>query len=160
MRAGKFSLKIINCGYFAMDCGAIFGIIPKAIWQNKVKCDEKNRLMMSMNCLLLESENQKILVDTGTGNGLGDKLNRIYNIKNSESILNTLKKCGLAPEDITDVICTHLHFDHAGGLIGHKTKILYFPNAKYYVSKKQYEWTMNPQFIIALISFQPDGICH
>ncbi|NPE27367.1 MBL fold metallo-hydrolase [Methanococcoides sp. SA1] len=147
MKAGRFEVKVINAGFLAMDCGGIFGIIPKAIWQKKVTPDEHNRLKMSTNCLLLISDDRKILVDTGVGNGLGDKLRKIYNIQDETNIESSLAENGLTPKDITDVIVTHLHFDHAGGLMDHKTKEPFFSNARYYSSEEQFHWANNPTMI-------------
>lgn len=147
MKAGKYEVKIVNAGFLAMDCGGVFGIIPKAIWQKKVKPDEFNRLKMSTNCLLLISEEKKILVDTGVGNGLGEKLRKIYNIEDETNIVSSIAENGIKPEDITDVIATHLHFDHAGGLMDHKIKEPFFPNARYYVSEQQFKWANNPTMI-------------
>ena len=147
MKAGKFEVKIINAGFLAMDCGGVFGVIPKTIWQKKVEPDEFNRLKMATNCLLLVSDDQKILVDTGVGNGLGEKLRKIYNIQDETNIESSLAEYDIKPEDITDVIVTHLHFDHAGGLMNHKTKEPFFLNARYYASEEQFHWANNPTMI-------------
>ena len=147
MKVGKFDIEIVNAGYFAMDCGAVFGVVPKALWQNKVECDENNRILMSLNCLLLESGNRKILVDTGIGNGVGKKIRKIFKIEDTTNIELSLNEFGIKPEDITDVISTHLHFDHAGGLMNHKTGNLFFSNARYYVSETQFNWANNPTCI-------------
>lgn len=130
-----------------MDCGAIFGVIPRAIWEKRVEVDKHNRMLMSTNCLLLISDDKKILIDTGVGNGLGDKLRKIYKIDDQTNLENSLLSAGIRSEDITDVIVTHLHFDHAGGLMNHKTKEPFFPNAIYYTSEKQFQWAQNPSRI-------------
>ncbi|MFP4547012.1 MAG: MBL fold metallo-hydrolase [Fidelibacterota bacterium] len=147
MKTGQYEISIINAGFLAMDCGAVFGVVPKALWQRQVQCDEKNRMLMSLNCLLLESAVRKILVDTGLGNGLGEKLRKIYNIQDNTSIADSLAEKGLKPEDITDVLVTHLHFDHAGGLIDHPTKEPFFRNARYYTGKQQFQWAQSPSLI-------------
>ncbi len=102
---------------------------------------------MSLNCLLLESAEKKILVDTGVGNGLGEKLRKIYNIQDNTSIADSLAEKGLKPEDITDVLVTHLHFDHAGGLMDYSTKEPFFWNARYYTGKQQFQWAQSPSLI-------------
>lgn len=147
MKTGQYELSIVNAGYLAMDCGAVFGVVPKALWQRQVQCDEKNRMLMSLNCLLLESGKRKILVDTGVGNGLGEKLRKIYNIQDNTSIADSLAEKGLKPEDITDVLVTHLHFDHAGGLMDHSTKASFFRNARYYTGEQQFQWAQSPSLI-------------
>jgi glyoxylase-like metal-dependent hydrolase (beta-lactamase superfamily II) len=147
MKAGKYKVKIVNAGYLAMDGGSAFGIIPKALWERKVQCDEKNRLLMALNCLLLISDDRKILVDTGIGNGLSDKLRKIYNINDQTNLESSLTRLGIKPAEITDVLITHLHFDHAGGLINHKTGKIFFEEARYYASKKQFEWANSPSIL-------------
>jgi len=104
-------------------------------------------LKMPTNCLLLISDDRKILVDTGVGNGIGDKLRKIYNIQDETNIESSLAENGLTPKDITDVIVTHLHFDHAGGVMDHKIKKPFFPNARYYTSEEQFHWANNPTMI-------------
>ncbi|MBN2281386.1 MAG: MBL fold metallo-hydrolase [Candidatus Marinimicrobia bacterium] len=147
MKTGIFEVKTINAGFLAMDCGGIFGVVPRAIWQKKVNPDEHNRLKMATHCLLLISENRKILVDTGVGNGVGEKLRIIFNIEDDTSLERALAEAMISPEDITDVIVTHLHFDHAGGLINHRSQLPFFPNAQYYTSEEQFQWANNPTLI-------------
>jgi len=147
MKIGKYNLHIIESGYFALDGGAMFGIIPKALWEKTNPADESNRIKLATRNLLLDSGNKKILIDTGMGNKWDDKAKEIYKIDQQEfSLQSSLAKIVLKPEDITDVILTHLHFDHAGGstIISDGKLIPTFPNAKYYVRKKNYEWAMNP----------------
>lgn len=147
MKIGKYKLTAINTGYFRLDGGAMFGIIPKNLWEKTNTPDDKNRIKLATRNLLLEDGNRKILVDTGMGNKWNDKSKIIYDIDQDEnSIERSLAKINLSPADITDVILTHLHFDHTGGST--KTvdgKIIpAFPNAAYYVQKKNYDWAMNP----------------
>ena len=146
MKIGKYNLKIITSGYFKLDGGAMFGIIPKPLWQKTNPADEANRIKLSTRHLLLESESKKILIDAGMGNKWDEKSKGIYAIDEKYSMENALIKIGLRHEDITDVILTHLHFDHTGGStkIENDKLIPAFPIAKYYVQKENYEWAMNP----------------
>jgi len=147
MQIGKYKLTVINTGYFKLDGGAMFGIIPRALWEKTNTPDNLNRITLSARCLLLQKKGRRILIDTGMGNKWDAKSRSIYDIDNSSlTLISELKKVGLAPEDITDVILTHLHFDHTGGSTILENGRLYpaFQAAKYYVQKKNYEWAVNP----------------
>lgn len=147
MKIGNYNLSVIETGTLGLDGGAMFGVVPKALWQKTNPADQSNRVKLAARNLLLESGDRKILIDTGIGNGWDEKFVKIYSIDQTEnSLFNSLKEKGIAPEDITDVILTHLHFDHTGGAVvfdGEKV-LPAFPNAKYYVRKKQFEWANNP----------------
>jgi glyoxylase-like metal-dependent hydrolase (beta-lactamase superfamily II) len=147
MHIGKYKLSVVNTGFFRLDGGAMFGVIPKNLWQKSNPPDDQNRIKLATRNLLLENGKKKILVDTGMGNKWDDKAKKIYDIdQQRNSIETSLQGLNLKPEDITDVILTHLHFDHTGGSTKHENgKIVpAFPNAKYFVHKKNYEWAMNP----------------
>ena len=149
MKIGKYELFIINSGYFSLDGGAMFGIIPRPLWEKNNPPDYSNRIKLAARNLLLINGNRKILIDTGMGNKWSDKEKNIYDIKQDElSPEKGLKKLNLSPDDITDVILTHLHFDHTGGStkIENDKLLPAFPNAKYFVQKKNYEWALNPSF--------------
>ncbi len=121
----------------------MFGIIPKVLWEKKALPDSLNRIEMVTRSLLLVSESHKILIDTGNGSKWTKKYLDLYNIDLSRyNIHSSLKKYGFSPEDITDVICTHLHFDHAGGntIYDQNTIVPTFPNANYWISEKN--WTL------------------
>jgi len=147
MKIGKYALHVIETGEFSLDGGAMFGVVPKVLWQRTNPADEKNRIEMRARCLLLSSESEKILIDTGVGKHWNEKFQNIFNLRDNETMLEkSLQKIGLTNSDITKVILTHLHFDHTGGateLIDDKW-VPTFPNAKYYLQKKQYEWGLNP----------------
>ncbi len=147
MQIGKYKIDYVETGTFALDGGAMFGIIPKPLWGRTNPADEMNRITLGARLLLLQSDSKKILVDTGIGSDWDDKFRRIYNVDQSEkSLQSSLAKQNIKHEDITDVILTHLHFDHTGG----STKLVdgkwipAFPNAKYYVQKKHFEWAKGP----------------
>ena len=147
MKIGKYKLHIIESGYFRLDGGAMFGIIPKPLWDKTNPADEKNRVTLSTRCLLLISDSRKILVDTGMGTKWDEKSKEIYNIEQSENdLINSLSKLSVTSDEITDVFLTHLHFDHAGFSTRYDNgKIVpTFPNAKYFVQKKNFDWGMNP----------------
>ena len=147
MKIGKYDLQIINSGYFALDGGAMFGIIPKPLWEKNNPADSANRIKLATRNLLLTGGGRNILVDTGMGDKWNEKSKSIYDIDQKENSLHiALLQLKLKPEDITDVILTHLHFDHTGGSTVYENGKLIpaFPNAKYYVQKKNYDWAVNP----------------
>lgn len=147
MRIGKYQVHIINSGYFYLDGGAMFGIIPKPLWERTNPADEVNRVKLATRNVLLISENRKILIDTGMGKKWSKKNTEIYKIEQNEFTIDTsLATLSLTATDISDVILTHLHFDHTGGstvMINGKLQPT-FQNAKYYVSKKNFDWAMSP----------------
>jgi glyoxylase-like metal-dependent hydrolase (beta-lactamase superfamily II) len=145
MKIGKYKLSIIESSSFGLDGGAMFGIIPKPLWQKTNPPDEANRVRLSTRHLLLESESKKILIDTGMGDKWDEKSKNIYAINGSISMNSALGEKGLKPEDITDVILTHLHFDHTGGSTIIKDGKLEpaFPNANYFVQKQNFDWARN-----------------
>jgi len=147
MKIGKYELKVIETGVFGLDGGAMFGIIPKPLWSKFNPADEQNRVTLHARNLLLLSDLRKILIDTGIGSDWDEKFIRNYRLDQSENTLsNSFNKHGIKPDEITDVLLTHLHFDHTGGSTYLKDGkwVPTFPNAKYYVQKKHFEWALNP----------------
>lgn len=148
METNNFSIKIIETSNFALDGGSMFGIIPKALWAKAyTEPDELNRVKLSARILFLDWGDNRILVDTGNGNKFNEKKLKIYNIDPEKSNLeNALLRNGIKPESITDVILTHLHFDHCGGstMINGKEFLPTLPNARYYVQKEQFLWALRP----------------
>ncbi|MEN3041458.1 MAG: MBL fold metallo-hydrolase [Bacteroidia bacterium] len=140
-------LYAIETGRFALDGGAMFGVVPKVIWEKLIPPDERNRIPMAMRALLIEEGDRLILVDVGVGHKYTTKFADLYAIDHATYTLSgELKKLGFSPADVTDVILTHLHFDHAGGSterLGEKI-VPTFPNARYYVQRSHWEWAHNP----------------
>ena len=147
MKIGKYDLYSVETSEFGLDGGAMFGIIPKPVWEKKVPADQSNRVNMVTRSLLLVSDEKKILIDTGNGTKWEEKYKQIYNINTDQyNIEKSLGKYGFSSEQITDVICTHMHFDHIGG----NTKIKFgevvptFPNAKYWISEENWNLANHP----------------
>ena len=147
MKIGKYQVHLLNSGFFALDGGAMFGIIPKPLWEKTNPADASNRIKLATRNLLLINNKRKILVDTGMGKKWDEKSKSIYDIQQVDfSLKSELSKLNLTEEDITDVLLTHLHFDHTGGStkIENGKLVPAFPNAKYYVQKKNFDWATNP----------------
>lgn len=141
-------LSILETGRFKLDGGAMFGVVPKSIWNNINPADANNMCTWAMRCLLIEDGDKLILIDTGIGDKQSDKFFSYYDLSGDNSILNAIAKAGYTPNEVTDVILTHLHFDHVGGAVAYnKAKDFYepaFPNATYYSNKKHWEHANNP----------------
>jgi len=147
MRIGPYILHAIETGRFGLDGGAMFGVVPKPLWEKSNPPDGRNRITLAARALLLTGGGRRILIDTGNGSKFGEKLASIYRIDTSSSdIVASLARLGVAPADITDVILTHLHFDHAGGatvLVGGEV-VPAFPNARYHLQREQWLAAQNP----------------
>ena len=139
MKAGKYTVYVLETGRFALDGGAVFGVIPKALWSQRVTTDEKNRTSMTLRSILIVGSGCQILVDTGFGEGYSDKIRKIYRMDTvSVNLKNSLVALGFTFDDITDVIFTHLHFDHANGAIDQSKKLPLFSNATYLCPEAQF----------------------
>jgi glyoxylase-like metal-dependent hydrolase (beta-lactamase superfamily II) len=147
MRIGKYEIHPIETGRFALDGGAMFGVVPKIMWEKTNPPDERNRIDLAARCLLIRGNGRTILVDNGNGNKFTPKLVDIYRLDNSRyELFDSLRRHGVAPGDVTDVVLTHLHFDHAGGStirVDGELKAA-FPNARYCVQKAHWEQAMKP----------------
>src|SRR4030095_71889 len=116
MQIGDYKLHSVQTGLFKLDGGAMFGVVPKPLWEKTNPSDDLNRIDMCTRALLLDNGKRKILIDTGVGYKLSEKVNKIYDVDfSSYTLEKSLAKINLSKEDITDVILTHLHFDHTGG---------------------------------------------
>jgi glyoxylase-like metal-dependent hydrolase (beta-lactamase superfamily II) len=136
---GDFELTIVSDGTYFLDGGAFFGVVPKTMWSKRVTADEQNRVDAGLNSLLVRTGDKTILVETGIGNKLSDKLVQIY--KQPAQLLDNLDAAGVAPEDIDIVINTHLHFDHCGWntMLRGDQIVPTFPKAKYYAQREEWE---------------------
>lgn len=146
MKLGKFEIHAITDGTFRLDGGQMFGVVPKALWEKKIPADERNRIRMTLTCMLIRTGNENILIETGIGDKFDAKHADIYGIDHSVTLLQGLRGLGLAPEDIDIVINTHLHFDHCGW----NTRcvdgelIPTFPRARYFVQRAEWEHAIHP----------------
>ena len=140
------TLHTINTGLFKLDGGAMFGVVPKTIWQKTNPADANNLCTWAMRCLLIEEGNQLILVDTGIGNKQDEKFFSHYYLHGDDSMEKSLAQLGFGTEDITDVFLTHLHFDHVGGAIVRAGEKLLpaFKNAHYWSNEKHWQWAVEP----------------
>lgn len=147
---GNFQLYTIEAGRFLLDGGAMFGVVPKTLWSRYIPADDNNRIQMAMRSLLIKSKNTgKIyLVDTGSGDKFNAKMAEIYGLDyNHSHLLRSLESMGVTPEGITDIIFTHLHFDHCGGTTAYDNEgnlIEVFPNANYHVNKRHWQTATYP----------------
>jgi glyoxylase-like metal-dependent hydrolase (beta-lactamase superfamily II) len=136
----------IHTGNFKLDGGAMFGVVPKVIWNKLVPANENNLCNWSMRCLLVEIENRKILIDTGIGNKQSEKFYGHYDLNGDDSLMGSLASNGISADQITDVLLTHLHFDHCGGAIIKQDDALLpqFPNAIYHLTESHWNHANNP----------------
>ena len=140
-------ISVINTGYFKLDGGAMFGIVPKRMWAKLNPPDENNLCTWIMRCLLIETQDRKILIDTGMGDKQDAKFRSHFEPHGNENITQSLANQSITPDDITDVILTHLHFDHCGSAVTRNTEgvlVPTFPNATYWSNQTHYKWALNP----------------
>lgn len=148
---GDWRIHAVQAGGQQLDGGAMFGVVPKTLWSRRIPSDEMNRIPLGMRCLLIEHADELVLIDTGSGNKENDKFQSIYAIDNKgadgrTALEDGIREAGFKPEDVTLVINTHLHFDHAGGNTyrdaeGHVSAS--FPNARYTVQRGEMDWATN-----------------
>lgn len=146
MRLGDLEFLILNDGTLRLDGGAMFGVIPKPMWEKKSRADDRNRVLLAMNCLLIRAAGKTILVETGAGDKWDAKRRDIYDFEGSPRFPDQLAAHGVKPENVDIVINTHLHFDHCGWntrTVNGKMRPT-FPNARYVVQKKDFEHAKNP----------------
>ena len=142
------NLYPVETGNLKLDGGAMFGVVPKVLWQKQYPADENNLCNWAMRCLLIEDEDRLILIDNGIGDKQDHSFLKHYYLNGDNTLESSLATYGFKPADVTDMILTHLHFDHCGGSIKYNDDNtafeLTFPNATYWVSKAQYDWATNP----------------
>jgi glyoxylase-like metal-dependent hydrolase (beta-lactamase superfamily II) len=149
---GALRINAIQAGGQRLDGGAMFGVVPKPLWERRIPPDERNRIQLGMRCLLIEHKSGLILIDTGAGNKETEKFYDIYGIENKgangrTALEDGLAQLGVAPEDITLVINSHLHFDHAGGNTYRDPEGVVrpsFPKARYLVQRGEYRYATHP----------------
>ena len=146
MHLGPFEVHYLDGGNFALDGGAMFGVVPKVFWEKKSPPDGKNRIRMRANSLLVRADRKNILIETGNGTKLDAKQRAIYNVQDGDPLMDSLSRAGVSPDQIDLVINTHLHFDHAGGntrVVQNRVKPT-FRRARYVVQRGELEHAMNP----------------
>lgn len=150
MRFGDYRIEIVPDAEFGLDGGAMFGVVPRVLWSQVTPPDQQNRIRLITNCLFVETATERILIETGIGDKWSPKLANIYGIKRERSLRESVHTItGYRPEEITIVVNTHLHFDHAGGNTRRDDDeagnlIPTFPNARYFVSRGDYEHAEHP----------------
>ncbi len=160
---GSFRLFTVETGRFRLDGGAMFGVVPKPLWSKYAEPDDKNRILLTARCLLIHSTatDRVYLIDTGIGHKFDDKFSAIYKLDFSEYRLDrSLAEHGFSPSDITDVVFTHLHFDHCGGAVTRNAEdnlVPVFTGARHWVHQDQWSNVMNPN-VREKASFLPDNI--
>jgi glyoxylase-like metal-dependent hydrolase (beta-lactamase superfamily II) len=146
MHFGEIEVLPLHGGNFYLDGGAMFGVVPKTLWEKKAPADDRNRIRLAANSLLVRAANKNILVETGNGTKWDPKLRNIYGIQGGDPLRDSLSRLGVAPEKVDMVVNTHLHFDHAGGntRVADGRDVPTFPNAQYVVQRAELEHAMNP----------------
>ena len=151
-KIGDLTVHAIQAGGQRLDGGAMFGVVPKPLWERRIPADDRNRIQLGMRCLLIEHPSGLILIDTGAGNKETQKFKDIYGIENEgadgrTTLEDGLREAGASPADVSIVINTHLHFDHAGGNTwadpAGEVQVS-FPKARYIVKKGEYDYAMHP----------------
>ena len=145
---GKWKVYALDTGFFSLDGGAMMGSVPKVLWDKTNPSDSENRIELALRCLLVDDGENVVLIESGIGNTYPAKFKKMFNIKQHENTLSyTLNKYGYSIENITHMVLTHLHFDHAGGAVffnDNNELVPTFPNAKYYISEDNWNAGLNP----------------
>lgn len=160
MKLGEFEIFSFVENRFKIDGGAMFGVVPKVIWEKMVSCDEKNRVDLDLNLFLVKTKDKNILIDAGMGETLTDRMKRIYGIEKDSNLNQGLANFGLRPEDIDLVIPTHLHMDHAGGVVKFDQsgeKVPTFPNAKHIIQLQEWKDGLSPDER-TMVTYFPDNL--
>ncbi|HEU0227620.1 MAG TPA: MBL fold metallo-hydrolase, partial [Arachidicoccus soli] len=140
------NLYTIDTELFRLDGGAMFGVVPKTLWNKVLPADDNNMCELAMRCLLIKEEERLILIDTGIGNKQDEKFFSHYFLHGNNTLEKSLAKHGFSKDDITDVFLTHLHFDHVGGAVENNKGQLSpaFKNAVYWSNESHWEWAIKP----------------
>lgn len=141
-------VRTLDTGFFKLDGGAMFGVVPKSLWNKLNPADERNLCTWALRCLLIEAGNRLILVDTGMGDKQDARFFGHYDLHGDDSLLNSIRQAGYAETDITDVLLTHMHFDHVGGAVkreaGSGNLVPTFANATHWVHSDHWQWATHP----------------
>jgi len=148
MQIGDYAVQVIQDAEFRLDGGAMFGVVPRKLWSQVFPADDENRIRLNMNCVFVSAGSEKVLIETGIGDKWPAKLSAMYGIDRRRTLAETLfEQTGVAAEEVTIVVNTHLHFDHAGGnttLDADGKAVAAFPNARYFVSRAEFEHAEQP----------------
>ncbi|HYC78922.1 MAG TPA: MBL fold metallo-hydrolase [Planctomycetota bacterium] len=149
MKIGRYEVRALSTGRFRLDGGAMFGNVPKVLWEKQHPADDRNRILMELRVLLAEGDGRRVLVDTGSGNQWSEKEQAIFGLDAppEPGVVAALRAAGVAPESITDVVLTHLHFDHAGGVTRRGrdgAPELTFPGATHHLQRANWETSKDP----------------
>jgi len=163
---GSWTLHAIQAGGQQLDGGAMFGVVPKTLWERRIPADSRNRIPMGMRCLLVEHEAGLVLIDTGAGNKETQKFHEIYGVENAgargrTALEDGIREAGFTPDDVTIVINSHLHFDHAGGNTFRDADgsiRIAFPNARYVVQAGEYHYATHTNERTAASYFPPNFV--
>jgi glyoxylase-like metal-dependent hydrolase (beta-lactamase superfamily II) len=144
---GGYEVQEIETGTFRLDGGAMFGVVPKPLWERTSSADARNRITLASRCMLLRGNGRVVLVDTGNGTKYNEKMSDVFSIDVTQNaLLRSLARVGVSPDGVTDVILTHLHFDHAGGATVRSNGRIEptFPRARYSVQRSQWDAAHGP----------------
>ncbi|OFW11109.1 MAG: hypothetical protein A3G20_05245 [Acidobacteria bacterium RIFCSPLOWO2_12_FULL_59_11] len=158
MQLGDVEVIPLLDGYFRLDGGSMFGIVPRVVWEKKIQPDERHRIRLAIRCLLVRTGTRTILIDSGQGNKQTEKFRDRYGVEQPVTLLDALRQKGVQPEDVTDVINSHLHFDHAGwNTIQQNSRVIpTFPNARYWSQRGEWERARNYATQRDQASFAPE----
>ena len=143
---GDFRIHALEAGTQRLDGGAMFGVVPKPLWERRIPADDRNRIPLALRCLLVETPDALVLIETGLGNKEDEKFRSIYGVDNAgtpDRLHDAMREAGFSPDDVTIVVNTHLHFDHAGGNTYRDAEgpvRVSFPRARYFVQRGEWEW--------------------
>ena len=158
LKFGRFKIAELSTGWQRLDGGAMFGVVPRPLWEKQIPPDDKNRIRLALRCLYVDTGDRKIVVDTGIGDKFSAKQNDIYGVDPSPGVTGALRQQGVDPDAVTDVILTHLHFDHAGGATTRQADGTFAPtfaNATYHLQRRALTWAQHPSEKDRA-SFRPD----
>ena len=158
MQLGDFEITAVTDGHFRLDGGSMFGIVPRVLWEKKITPDDQHRIRLVVRCLLVRNGKRTVLIDAGLGNKFSDEFRDRYAVEQPVTLIENLQKAGVRPEDVTDVINCHLHFDHAGwNTIRQDGQVVpTFPNARYWSQRGEWERARDYAAQRDRASFVPD----